>query len=127
MAKGDGPSASHEEAAERVVALRGALWRGHAELSEIEPADDGYPDAVTELIELTAELLAAEAVTATLASSPLQRAADAVHRHISLLARRSARDNPTPSGQDPAAPRVDPMPAAEPSTDPLSMLGTTRS
>jgi hypothetical protein len=45
----------------RVVALRGELWRQHTDLRDIGPTDARYPEAVTELLDLTAELLAAEA------------------------------------------------------------------
>jgi hypothetical protein len=45
----------------RIVALRGELWRQHTDLHDIGPTDARYPKAVTELLDLTAELLAAEA------------------------------------------------------------------
>lgn len=45
----------------QVVSLRGALWRQHTDLRDMEPADARYPDAVNTLLELTAQLLTAEA------------------------------------------------------------------
>jgi hypothetical protein len=49
---------------QRAVALRGELWQRHVQLRELHPETAEYPDAVDQLLKLTAELLRAEAEAA---------------------------------------------------------------
>jgi hypothetical protein len=68
-------SAPQEAAGARVIALRADLWRRHTDLRNIDPADARYPETVTELLDRTAALLAAEAESTSLARSVRRKAA----------------------------------------------------
>lgn len=50
--------------AQRAVALRGELWQRHVRLRELDTGGADYDDAVIELVDLTTELLGAEAAMA---------------------------------------------------------------
>jgi Flp pilus assembly protein TadB len=68
-------SAPQEAAGARVIALRADLWRRHTDLRNIDPTDARYPETVTELLDRTAALLAAEAESTSLARSVRRKAA----------------------------------------------------